>query len=355
MEPADLSSSLGASPQPGFTQPVTHGGEGALVRPEASSVRLGEFDLIRRFFDRGPSRSVELGIGDDCALIAPRAAGASIAVSTDMLVAGRHFFDDVDPGALGHKALAVNLSDLAAMGATPLAFTLALALPTADPAWLQPFSEGLFALADRFGCELVGGDTTRGPLNICITVFGELPAGAALRRDRAQPGDDLWVSGELGAAAFAVRRRERGAPLPAEHPAVRRLERPEPRVELGLALRHLARAAIDLSDGLVGDLGHVCDRSRVGACIEWSRVPVAPELLALPDPDRAALSVAGGDDYELLFSAAPENRAAITSLAEGLGLRLTRIGAVEAGQRVRIVDARGAPLRLEAHSYDHFG
>ena len=210
MKPADLSPSLGALPEPDCAQPAIQGDGRGLGRPQASQVRLGEFDLIRRFFDRGPSRSVELGIGDDCALIAPRAAGASIAVSTDMLVAGRHFFDDVDPGALGHKALAVNLSDLAAMGATPLAFTLALALPTADPAWLQPFSEGLFALADRFGCELVGGDTTRGPLNICITVFGELPAGAALRRDRAQPGDDLWVSGELGAAAFAVRRRERG-------------------------------------------------------------------------------------------------------------------------------------------------
>lgn len=321
----------------------------------SSSGRLGEFDLIRRFFDRGPSRSIELGIGDDCALIGPRAPGASIAVSTDMLVAGRHFFDDVDPRALGHKALAVNLSDLAAMGASPLAFTLALALPAADPAWLQPFSEGLFALADRFGCELIGGDTTRGPLNICVTVFGDLPAGAALRRDRAQPGDDLWVSGELGAAAFAVRSRERGESLPAGHPARRRLEMPEPRVALGVALRHLARAAIDLSDGLVGDLAHICERSRVGARVDWPQVPVATELLRLTESERATLSVAGGDDYELLFSAAPENRAAITSLASALGLRLTRIGAVEAGHGVRLVDARGVPLRLEAHSYDHFG
>jgi thiamine-monophosphate kinase len=327
-----------------------------LGRPAtASADRLGEFDLIRRFFDRGPSRSVELGIGDDCALIAPTVPGARFAVSTDMLVEGRHFFADVEPRTLGHKALAVNLSDLAAMGATPRAFTLALALPEADPGWLGAFSEGLFAIADRFGCELIGGDTTRGPLNVCITVLGELPGGTALRRDRAQPGDDLWVSGELGAAAFAVRQRVLGQPLPSDHPATHRLESPEPRIALGVALRHLARAAIDLSDGLSGDLGHVCERSRVGARVEWPRVPVAAALAPLSDAERAEFALAGGDDYELLFSAAPENRAAIESLAGSLGLRLTRIGTIDAGQGVRFVDARGAAIRLQAHSYDHFG
>lgn len=312
---------------------------------------LGEFDLIRRYFDRGPARTVALGIGDDCALIAP-SAGNVLAVSTDMLVAGRHFFDDVDPRSLGHKALAVNLSDLAAMGARPLAFTLALALPEADEGWLEGFSGGLFELADRTGCELVGGDTTRGPLNVCITVFGEVPPGTALRRDLAQFGDDLWVSGELGAAALAVRCRGLGQQPPP--PARARLERPEPRLALGQGLRHLARAAIDLSDGLIGDLGHVCERSRVGARVEWSHVPLAGDLASLEPAEQAALALAGGDDYELLFTAAPENRDAIERLGESLGLRLSRIGAVEAGESVRVIDARGRPVRIAGHAYDHF-
>lgn len=312
----------------------------------------GEFELIRRFFDRGPARCAELGIGDDCALIAP-APGTSLAVSTDMLVAGRHFFEDVDPRALGHKALAVNLSDLAAMGARPLGFTLALALPEADEAWLAAFSAGLFALADRFGCELIGGDTTRGPLNVCITVFGELPRGIALRRDRAQPGDDLWVSGELGGAALAVRNRQTG--LAPSDDTRRRLDLPEPRVALGQGLRHLARAAIDLSDGLAGDLGHICERSRVGARVDWPAVPVAPELTALGVEEQVALALAGGDDYELLFTAAAENREAIGRLGQALGLRLSRIGAVDSGDGVAVIDARGRPMRVGARSYDHFG
>lgn len=313
--------------------------------------RLGEFELIRRYFDRGPARGVELGIGDDCALIRP-APGTSLAVSTDMLVAGRHFFDDVDPAALGHKALAVNLSDLAAMGARPLAFTLAIALPEPDEAWLAAFSAGLFAIADRFGCELIGGDTSRGPLNVCITVFGELPQGAALRRDHAQPGDDLWVSGELGGAAFAVRCRQRGER--ASEAAQHRLDLPAPRVALGEGLRHLARAAIDLSDGLSGDLAHICERSRVGARVDWPLVPVAEDLLTLPEAERATLALAGGDDYELLFTAAPENRAAIERLGLALGVRLTRIGGIDAGQDVALLDARGRPLVLQGQAHDHF-
>jgi len=315
--------------------------------------RLGEFDLIRRFFTR-PARHAELGVGDDCALLRP-AAGHAIAISTDMLVAGRHFFDDVDPAALGHKALAVNLSDLAAMGARPLAFTLALALPEADEAWLGRFADGLFALADRFDCDLIGGDTTRGPLNLCITVLGELPAGAALRRDGARPGDDLWVSGALGAAAHAVRRRLAGHPLPADDPARLRLERPEPRIPLGLALRGLASAAIDLSDGLVGDLGHVCERSRVGAEVDWTAVPAAPALAPLPAAERAALALAGGDDYELLFTAPPAARAALAGVSASLALPLSRIGRILAGAGVVVRDPQGAPMRLDAHSYDHFG
>ena len=330
---------------------------------------MGEFELIRRFFERGPARRAELGIGDDCALLSLRgeSAGcattingsghgvASLAVSTDMLVAGRHFFEDVDPVTLGHKALAVNLSDLAAMGAEPRAFTLALALPAADEQWLSGFAQGMFALADRFGCELIGGDTTRGPLNICITVFGDCPAGVALRRDRAEPDDDLWVSGELGAAAYALRERIAGRQVQPSHPARLRLEKPEPRVPLGLALRHLARAAIDLSDGLIGDLGHITERSRVGAEIDWPSLPFAGELRSLPEPVRQALVLGGGDDYELLFSAAPENRSAIEALAGRQNLRLSRVGRIVVGAGVTVLDRRGKPIHANVRSFDHFG
>jgi thiamine-monophosphate kinase len=329
---------------------------------------MGEFELIRRFFERGPARRAELGIGDDCALLSLRAESAngalsggatglgyaSLAVSTDMLVAGRHFFDDVSPATLGHKALAVNLSDLAAMGAEPRAFMLALALPAADEQWLGGFSKGMFALADRFGCELIGGDTTKGPLNVCITIFGDCPSGAALRRDRAEPDDDLWVSGELGAAAYAVRERLAGRELQPNHPARVRLEQPEPRVLLGLALRHLARAAIDLSDGLIGDLGHITERSRVGAEIDWSALPVAGELRSMPEAVRQAVVLGGGDDYELLFTAAPENRSAIEALAGRLELRLSRIGRIVVGAGVTVLDRRGKPIHANVRSFDHF-
>ncbi len=248
----------------------------------------------------------------------------------------------------------MNLSDLAAMGAQPLAFTLALALPQADEAWLAAFARGLFEIADRFDCELVGGDTTGGPLNICITVFGEVPPGVALRRDRAEPGDDVWVSGALGGAAFAVREGLQGRPLSPDDPALQRLQRPQPRIALGLALRHLARAAIDLSDGLLADLGHVCERSRVGARIEWERIPADPCLAGLPAPERARLALAGGDDYELLFTAAPENRAAIGGLAARLGLPLARIGCIVPGSGVQLSDARGATMAVDGTGYDHF-
>jgi thiamine-monophosphate kinase len=316
---------------------------------------MGEFELIRRFFDRGPARRAELGIGDDCALLRSGGADRTLVVTTDMLVGGRHFREDTDPEGLGHKALAVNLSDLASMGASPLAFTLALALPAADERWLGAFRSGLFAIADRFDCELIGGDTTRGPLNLCITAIGELPVGTALRRDRAEPGDDLWVSGELGGAAMGLARlREPDAPASGS-PLLARLERPEPRVALGVALRHLARAAIDLSDGLLGDLGHICERSRVGAEVDWTTVPLAPGLESVPAQQGLALALAGGDDYELLFTALPENRGPIEALGRSLGLPLARIGRIVAGGGVRVLDARAAALRVDARSYDHFG
>lgn len=320
---------------------------------------MGEFDLIARYFTR-PVRRSPLGVGDDCALLQP-APGMQLAVSTDLLVEGRHFLSTVDPRALGHKALAVNLSDLAACGAKPLAFTLAIALPQVDEPWLAGFAEGLFALADAHRCELVGGDTTRGPLAIDITVFGEVPAGAALLRSGAKAGDDVWVSGTLGDARLALEAFRGTVSLPQAvfDAARRRLERPEPRVALGLALRGVASAAIDVSDGLAGDLGHVLRRSGVGADLELAR---APHLLAALDqgltlpPERVEqLVFAGGDDYELAFTAAPQQRAAVEQAALQAGTPVTRIGTVRAGAGLRLVDTHGQPLARSFASFDHFG
>ncbi|HPU50850.1 MAG TPA: thiamine-phosphate kinase [Burkholderiaceae bacterium] len=316
---------------------------------------MGEFELIRRYFAAAPVSRARLGIGDDCALLADCPPGECLAVSTDLLLAGRHFFEDVDPAALGWKSLAVNLSDLAAMGAQPVGFTLALALPVVDESWLSGFSAGLLDLAARHGCELLGGDTTRGPLAIGITIFGHVPPGQALRRDCGRADDDLWVSGELGAAAFAVRERLAGRPLVRGHPARERLERPLPRVALGRALLGTAHAAIDLSDGLRGDLGHLCERSRLGARIDWPHVPVSGSLADLPQADRVALALAGGDDYELLFSAPQAARETIAGLAcEGAGGPV-RIGSLTAEPGIRILNADATPISTdELSAFDHF-
>lgn len=316
---------------------------------------MGEFDLIERFFKR-PAQRQPLGVGDDCALLAP-APGTQLAVSSDMLVEGRHFLPGADPRRLGHKCLAVNLSDLAACGARPLAFTLALALPEADEAWLAPFSEGLLALADAHGCELVGGDTTRGPLNLCLTVFGEVPTGQALLRSGARPGDDLYVSGTLGDARLALQalRGDVQVPAPVLAAARERLDRPTPRVALGLALRGLATAAIDISDGLLGDLGHVLHASGVGATVDADAVP---NLLAAGDavgPDlRRAYTLAGGDDYELAFTAPPAAREAVRAAAAQADTRVTRIGQIEAARGLRLVDAHGQSVPGHFASFDHF-
>lgn len=316
---------------------------------------MGEFDLIERFFKR-PAQRQPLGVGDDCALLAP-APGTQLAVSSDMLVEGRHFLPDADPRQLGHKCLAVNLSDLAACGARPLAFTLALALPAADEAWLAPFSEGLLALADAHGCELVGGDTTRGPLNLCITVFGEVPTGQALLRSGARPGDDLYVSGTLGDARLALQalRGEVQVSAPVLAAARERLDRPTPRVALGLALRGLATSAIDISDGLLGDLGHVLRASGVGATVDADAVA---NLLAAGDavgPElRRAYTLAGGDDYELAFTAPPAAREAVRAAAAQADTRVTRIGQIEAARGLRLVDAHGQSVPGHFASFDHF-
>jgi thiamine-monophosphate kinase len=323
---------------------------------------MGEFDLIARYFTR-PVRRAALGVGDDCALLAP-APGMQLAVSSDMLVEGRHFFADVDPEALGHKALAVNLSDLAACGARPLAFTLALSLPRVDEAWLAGFSRGLLALADAHGCELVGGDTTQGPLNLCITVFGEVPTGQALLRSGARPGDDLYVSGTLGDARLALEALLGHAPLPAEvlARARQRLERPTPRVALGQALRGIASSAMDLSDGLLGDLSHILKASGVGAHIDTH---ITSNLIA----EKAYLSggnghfclefirqctLAGGDDYELAFTAPPARRGAVAAASQASGTPVTRIGTVLAEPSLQLVDAGGQAVEHRYASFDHF-
>ena len=323
---------------------------------------MGEFDLIERYFRR-PARQAVLGVGDDCALLQP-APGMQLAISSDMLVEGRHFLSTVDPARLGHKALAVNLSDLAACGAKPMAFTLALALPAVDEAWLAGFAKGLFALADAHCCELVGGDTTRGPLTICITVFGEVAPGQALLRSGARAGDDLYVSGTLGDARLALEAFRGKVRLPADlFEATRaRMEQPTPRVALGQALRGVATAAIDISDGLVGDLGHILKASAVGACIDTA---IATKLIAIQqDLTRTpslfssemqlGLVLSGGDDYELAFTAPEAARAAVQAAAEASATPITRIGQIEtaSGLRLRGPDGQSRPCPLSG--FDHF-
>lgn len=316
---------------------------------------MSEFDLIARHFVR-PTRQTELGAGDDCALLRP-SPGMELAVSTDMLVSGTHFFPDTDPFLLGHKTLAVNLSDLAAMGATPRWATLAAAIPQADEAWLARFSAGFFALAERYHVDLIGGDTTRGPLNFSVTIFGEVPQGQALRRDGAQSGDEIWVSGKLGDAALALAHlqgrillgdADRQACLPA-------LYQPQPRIELGLALRGLARSAIDISDGLLADLGHILERSACAAELEYEALPLSAALRACPDATlRQQCALAGGDDYELCFTAPAARRTEIEALAAQLMLPLTRIGRIVAGSGCTVRTADGSLINSEQGGYDHF-
>ena len=320
----------------------------------STMAQLGEFELIARYFTR-PVRRAALGVGDDCALLAV-APGMSLAVSSDMLVEGRHFVSTVSPERLGHKALAVNLSDLAACGARPLAFTLALALPDADEAFLAPFARGLLALADRHACELVGGDTTRGPLTVAISVFGEVPVGAALLRSGARPGDDVYVSGTLGDARLALEVL-RGT-VSVEGQAFERLRRameePQPRVVLGLALAGIATSAIDVSDGLAGDLGHVLRRSGVAAVLEVDALPRSADLAAQPEALQRECLLAGGDDYELVFTAPAGRRSAVAEAALAAATGVTRIGRIEPGQGLRLVDAAGHDVQGLASSFDHF-
>jgi thiamine-monophosphate kinase len=316
-----------------------------------------EFDLIARFFTR-PAKNASLGIGDDCALIRVSERN-ELAVSTDTLVSGTHFFADADAEKLGHKALAVNLSDLAAMGATPKYVTLALTLPGIDDEWLGKFARGFFSLLDAHEMELIGGDTTRGPLSMTLTVFGEVVQGTALRRDAAKTGDDIWVTGSLGGAALALQHMLGKLQLPGKvFSAVEdRLHRPMPRIAVGKALVGLAHAAIDVSDGLIADLTHICERSRLAAVIERDRVPMSAGLLSVRADLRDACVLAGGDDYELCFTAATAKRAEIESLAVTHGVAITRIGTMLAqreGALVQVIDGAGKPIDLPAAGFDHF-
>jgi thiamine-monophosphate kinase len=318
-----------------------------------------EFALIARYFTR-PAPGAVLGVGDDAALMR-LSSGMELAVSTDMLVAGRHFLPHADPYLLGYKALAVNLSDLAAMGARPRWATLALALPEADEAWLEAFSRGFFALARRHDVDLVGGDTTRGPLNLCVSILGEVPTGQALRRDGAQVGDDVWVSGNLGGAALGLRHLLGELTLPSHEASacLARLNEPVPRLDLGQALLGVAHAAIDISDGLMADLGHILERSGKGAEIHLEQLPAHPAVAArMADPQVQRCLLAGGDDYELCFTAAPEQAQAVLAVGARLGVGVARVGRITEAQGLRVLGAdgreMGLEMGLEMGGYDHF-
>jgi thiamine-monophosphate kinase len=326
----------------------------------------GEFDLIAKYFTRATPSAV-LGVGDDCALIKPT-PGMELAISTDMLIAGRHFMPSDGPGTIGHKAMAVNLSDLAAMGAAPCYALLSIALPEADEKFLQGFAGGFFGLAQKYGVEVIGGDTTRGGLlTISVTIIGEVPPGQALRRDAAQAGDDIWVSGTLGDAAAALAHHQGRLRLETEQ-AIQcfpRLFVPSPRIELGLSLRGIAHACIDVSDGFAADLGHILERSNMGAEVWFDQLPLSDALNPMREnPVIQECVLAGGDDYELAFTAPAAKRASIQSLGKDLNLRLSRVGQIiplSPGERGRGEGARlnllnhGQPMTLTRTGFDHFG
>lgn len=323
----------------------------------------GEFALIDRHFAR-PTPSAVLGPGDDCALLQPT-AGRQLAITTDMLVAGTHFLPDTDPWRLGWKALAVNLSDLAAMGATPRWGLLAGALPAVDEEWIAKFAAGFFACAGEYGVDVVGGDTTRGPLNVCVTAIGEVEPGRALRRDGARAGDLVWVSGRPGLAALGLAQLQGRVELPEpwRRLCVGALEKPRPRIALGLALAGIATAAIDVSDGLLADLGHIGERSGLAAEVRLVQLPQLRDLAGSGEAydagrRRIALEcqLAGGDDYELCFTTPPGATQAVAAIASRLELPLWCIGAMVNGVpgQVTVFDPDNHPVDFERRGYDHF-
>lgn len=318
---------------------------------------MSEFDVIRQYFTRAPQHS-ELGVGDDAALIRV-SPNMELAISADMLVSGTHFFAEADPYQLGWKALAVNLSDMAAMGAQPKWATLAIALPNIDHAWLAEFSRGLFACADTFGVDLIGGDTTRGPLTISVQIMGEVPNGLAIKRSGAQLGDQIWLSGPLGHAALALAHLQARIKLDADTFAqcASALHTPQPRVALGLALRGIATSAIDISDGLAADLGHVLNASNMGAKLHLTQLPQAshwPMASQLKPADQLKLLLAGGDDYELCFSASAADHERISQLGLSLGLPLLCVGEMVAERGLVVHGLAGEPLDIQEAGFDHF-
>lgn len=314
-----------------------------------------EFNLIQQYFNRA-TRHTELGVGDDAAILSV-APGQTLVVSADTSVVGTHFFADCPAYYVGWKSMAVNVSDMAAMGAEPKWATLALTLPDIQHDWLSEFSRGLFACAETYQIDLIGGDTTRGPLNIGITILGQAPAGQALLRSGAQLGDDIWISGQLGSAALGLAHLQHNISLPEAvlETCLNALHHPQPRVALGLALRGVAHSSIDISDGLLADLGHLLKASRLGAHLHADQLPCLDVLRqGLDSPANQTALLAGGDDYELCFTAPKHQRAAIIGLAKVLSLPLTCIGETTADLNLT-VEMHGRPLQLDALGYDHFG
>ena len=314
-----------------------------------------EFNLIKKYFTRA-CKHTDLGVGDDAALLSVT-DGMQLVVSTDMSVAGTHFFADAAPYNIGWKALAVNVSDMAAMGAKPKWATLAIALPSVDEAWLAEFSKGFFACADKFGVDLIGGDTTKGALNISVTIMGEVPTGKALRRDGAQAGDDIWVSGSLGDAALGLAHLQGKIVLGSDalEASIHALHRPVPRAALGLALRDIASSCIDISDGLLADLGHILKASNCGAAIDLEKIPCMEFLKNnLEIPQFQAFILAGGDDYELCFTAPKNQHAEIQSLGKSLNLSLTCIARTRMDIGLQAI-YKNNEIKLSKQGFDHFG
>jgi thiamine-monophosphate kinase len=317
---------------------------------------MSEFNLIKQHFTR-PTRHTNLGVGDDAALISI-SAGMELAISADMLVAGTHFFADADPYHIGWKSLSVNVSDMAAMGAKPKWATLAIALPNNDTQWLSEFSRGFFACAAEFDVDLIGGDTTRGPLNICVQIMGEVPSGKAIKRSDAKASDDIWVSGLLGNAALALAHMQKKLTLTAQafSACAPALHRPQARVTLGLALLGIANSAIDISDGLLADLGHILQASNVGATLQLSQIPHSEycDFSTLHNQEIIKLLLAGGDDYELCFTAPAEKRAEILALSQKLALSLSCIGQITNETGVVVHGLNDEILDIKETGFDHF-
>ena len=315
---------------------------------------MSEFNLIQHYFTR-PAKNTDLGIGDDAALIQIQ-TGHQLAISVDMLVAGTHFFENCPAFDIGWKALAVNISDMAAMGAMPKWATLAIALPQENEDWLAEFSRGFFACADEFNVSLIGGDTTRGSLNISVQIMGEVPIDKALRRDGATHEDEVWVSGTLGMAALGLAHLQEKIALDAEDKTacIRALQRPQARVALGLALRDVANSAIDISDGLVADLGHILKQSKVGATLYWEDIPKFKTQTAVDFDTIQETTLAGGDDYELCFTAPAHAHDAILEIGKKLNIPLSCIGTTHKEHGLHVLDSNQQPLEIKRAGYDHF-